>query len=619
MGDSLDPGLSRAIEEALQHPIPSALSAAIRAALSAWAPPPRLTVSEWAGQYRYLSPEASAESGLWRNARAPHLVAPMDALSPYHPAERVVCKFSSQSGKTEIALNFIGFIMDCDPGPILAIQPNITPMGERFSKQRIAPMLRDCPTLAAKMGKSKARDSQNTILEKQFFGGFLFVGGANSPAGLASMPIRYFIGDEINRWEATKEGDPKTLARKRMQTYRVRRASKELLVSSPTYDDLGISEEYDACSQQWEWRLVCEHCGESQFPRLKHFHWPKGNTEEIEYVCAHCGGIHSIGIEDRVKANGKWVCVKNGKPSSIGYYMNQWASPFARWDDTAGEWEDAGDDPAKQQAVVNTVFAEGWSGEGDKIETNNLSARAEDWGDTVPSDVLCITIAADVQGDRKEAEVVGWGRNWESWSLGYFVLPGDPTIQDDWGDLLELYRETWTTADGRVLRPVAMCIDSSAYSQHVYEFVKGCKDQRIIPIKGDDGLTRDAIKGTRVERMRRAAKRMRDGKPPEILGVDGLKLTLYHYLQAQPGQPGYCHFPKGREEDYYKQLTGERLVTIKEKGKKAERRWIRVHSAVEGLDCRIYNMGALLLSGFDLSRTATKISASDIAKSMGTF
>lgn len=586
----------------------AAMERAIAALRAAWAPPPRITPSEWAERYRVLSPEASAEPGGWHNARAPHLVAPMDALGPYHPAERVVCKFSSQVGKTEVMLNFIGFVMDCDAGPILAIQPNVTPMGERFSKQRIAPMLRDCPSLAAKMGKSKARDSQNTILEKSFPGGLLFIGGANSPAGLASMPIRYFLGDEIDRWEITKEGDPKTLARKRMQTYRKRRASKELLVSSPTYDDLGISVEYDKCSQQYEWHLPCEHCGATQFPRLKHFVWDKGSPHSVKYVCEHCGGVHEKEIEDRVKAKGRWVCVKSGEPSSLGYYMNQWASPFARWDDTAAEWEEAGDDPAQQQAVTNTVFAEGWKGAGDQAEAHVLAQRAEaeGWDGSVPTGVLCVTIGADVQGDRKEAEVVGWGRDFESWSLGYFVLPGDPTIDTDWDDLLDLYRETWTTADGRILRPVAMAIDSGAYSSHVYDFVKRCKDQRIIPIKGDDGLGRDAIKGTRVERMRRAAKRLKDGKPPELLGVDGIKLTLYHRLNSHIGQPGYCHFPVGREDEYYMGLTSGRLITVKEKGKKVRRQWIRAHDHDEELDCRVYSTGALLLSGFDLSKPAEK-------------
>ncbi len=226
-----------------------------------WRPPPRLSVSEWAGRYRFLSPEASAEPGLWNNARARHLIEPMERLNPHSQTERVVLKFSSQSAKTEFLLNFIGYVIDLDPGPILAIQPNVTPMGEAFSKDRVKPMLRDSPTLAAKIGAAKGRTSAQTITHMVFPAGHLTIAGANSPAGLASRPIRYLLCDELDRWEITKEGDPLLLARKRLQTFRARRTAKELIVSSPTYDDIGICAEYARCTQQWEWHLSCQHCG----------------------------------------------------------------------------------------------------------------------------------------------------------------------------------------------------------------------------------------------------------------------------------------------------------------------------------------------------------------------
>lgn len=577
----------------------SAILAAYRAA---WAPPPRLLVSEWAEQYRWLSPEASAEAGPWRNIRAPYLVQPMDAMSPHHEAERVVCRFSSQTGKTEIILNFVGYVIDCDPGPILAIQPNLTPMGEAFSKDRIAPMLRDSPTLKDKTGTAKARASASTITHKTFPGGHLTIAGANSPAGLASRPIRYLVCDELDRWEATKEGDPLSLARKRMQTFRARRASKELVVSSPTYDDVGISVEYGKCSQQWEWHMRCLHCGEHQFPRIRHFHWQPGEPRTVRYVCEHCGAEHGLADADRVKATGFWHCAQDGEPSTLGFWMNQWASSFARWDDTVAEWLEAQGDPGQMQAVTNTALCLGWEGEGEKIEPHKLSSRAEDWGDTVPAEVVAITIGADVQGDRIEAEVVAWGPDMESWSVAYEVLPGEPTESGVWDDLLDLYRQEWRTVDGRAVKVAAMCVDSGAYTQHVYEFVKRTHTRTIIPIKGASGMERDQIAGDRRQRLKRTARRARWGKPAEILGVDAIKRTIYHHLSAAPEAVGYCHFPAGRSDEYYLQLTGERLVVVSHRGKRSERRWVPIHPAVEALDCRAYAYAALLLAEVDLSR-----------------
>ena len=565
----------------------------------AWRPPPRLSVAEWADQYRYLSPEASAEPGLWSNSRAPHLLEPMDRLSPYSATERVVLKFSSQSGKTEAILNFVGYIVDLDPGPILAIQPNVTPMGEAFSKDRVKPMLRDSPTLATKIGTAKGRTSAQTITHMVFPSGHLTIAGANSPAGLASRPIRYLVCDELDRWEVTKEGDPLLLARKRLQTFRARRTAKELIVSSPTYDDLGICAEYARCTQQWEWHLACLHCGTTQFPKLEHFQF-ETDPRQLRYVCKACGALHTLEDADAVKATGRWVCVKAGAEESVGYWFNQWASPFARWDDTAAEWLEAGNDPARKQAVVNTVFAEHWEGEGEKIEPSLLSQRGEDWGEAVPARVMAITLGCDVQGDRLEVETIGWGPNLESWSLAYDVLPGEPTSGEVWEDLLDLYRLAWGKADGSALRPVALCVDSGAYTQHVYSFVKRAHERGIVPVKGVSGMERDQLAGDRRQRLKRVAQRMRDGRPPEILGVDSIKRTIFHYLSAAPGNTGYCHFPTGRSEEYYLQLTGERLMALNQRGKRPERRWVPIHQAVEALDCRVYGYAALLLSGLDL-------------------
>lgn len=568
----------------------------------AWDPPPRLLVSEWADAYRQLSPEASAEHGQWRNTNAPHLVSPMDALSPYDQAERVVCMFSSQSGKTEIALNMIGYIIDMDPGPIMAIQPNVKPMGEAFSKDRINPMFRDSPTLAAKIGNLKARTSAQTITHKTFPGGHLTIAGANSPAGLASRPIRYLMADELDRWEVTKEGDPLLLARKRQQTFRARRRSKELIVSSPTYDDIGISAEYAACSQTWEWHLACMHCGETQMPGIAHFSWDDRDPRTARYACTRCGGIHGLDDEHRTKAAGRWVCTKDDGRDSVGYWFNQFASPFARWDDTVAEWLDAQGDAAKMQVVTNTVFAEGWEGAGEKIEPHALSARAEVYAHEAPEGVHAITLGADVQADRIEVEVVGWAPNRESWSLDYKVLPGEPTSEDVWDDLLDLYRTTYKHPAGAILSPVSMCVDSGAFTQHVYEFVKRARDRGIIPIKGVSGMTRDQIDMDTRARHKRMAKRLRDGKPPEILGVDSIKRTVFQYLGADIGKAGYCHFPTGRSDEYYAQLTGERLVPVHVRGRRPERRWKPIHPNVEVLDCRVYAYAALLLYGVDRLR-----------------
>ena len=175
-------------------------------------PPPDTTVSQWADENRRLSSESAAERGEWRTDRAPYQRAIMDALSPSHPCEQVVLMSGAQLGKTSILENFIGYIIDLDPGPLLLVQPREADC-EAFSKDRLAPMLRDCATLRGKIAEARSRDSNNTILHKKFTGGSITMSAASSPAGLAMRSIRYCLLDEVDRYPASagSEGDPVNL------------------------------------------------------------------------------------------------------------------------------------------------------------------------------------------------------------------------------------------------------------------------------------------------------------------------------------------------------------------------------------------------------------------------
>src|SRR5664280_2857410 len=103
---------------------PPALQDIINRTLAALAPPPTLTVSEWADRERRLSPEASAEPGQWETSRAEYLRGVMDSLSDPTVTLVVVAK-GSQIGYTEALNNVLGFYIDQDPAPVLVIQPTV--------------------------------------------------------------------------------------------------------------------------------------------------------------------------------------------------------------------------------------------------------------------------------------------------------------------------------------------------------------------------------------------------------------------------------------------------------------------------------------------------------------
>jgi hypothetical protein len=108
-------------------------------------PDSELTVSEWADQYRFLSSESAAEHGKW--ATLPFQREPFDSMGDQR-VYRVVIKSATQMLKTETILNGIGYFAHQDPGPMLVLQPRDAD-AKAFSKERIAPMIRDTPALTA--------------------------------------------------------------------------------------------------------------------------------------------------------------------------------------------------------------------------------------------------------------------------------------------------------------------------------------------------------------------------------------------------------------------------------------------------------------------------------------
>src|SRR5579862_5708367 len=90
--------------------LPITMILTIREGMRIAAPPPDLTVSEWADRNRKLSPESSAEPGQWRTERAEYQRGIMDSFND-PSVEQVVIISSAQVGKTEILNNVVGYFI----------------------------------------------------------------------------------------------------------------------------------------------------------------------------------------------------------------------------------------------------------------------------------------------------------------------------------------------------------------------------------------------------------------------------------------------------------------------------------------------------------------------------
>ncbi len=140
-----------------------------RRAYQAFQPPKKLSLSEWADENAFLSAESSAEGGRWRTL--PYQKGIMDAITDPE-IEQVTVMKSARVGYSKILNHVIAFHIHQDPAPIMLVQPTIED-AQGYSKEEIAPMLRDTPCLKGLVSEAKAKDGANTILQKQFPGGTL--------------------------------------------------------------------------------------------------------------------------------------------------------------------------------------------------------------------------------------------------------------------------------------------------------------------------------------------------------------------------------------------------------------------------------------------------------------
>lgn len=557
-------------------------------------PPPALTLSEWADKYRMLSAESSAEPGRWHTDKAPYQREIMDAIGDPH-VRKVVIMSAAQIGKTDaFILNTIGYYMDYAPAPMLVMQPTLD-MGQAFSKDRLAPMLRDTPELRDKVD-TKSRYSGNTILKKNFPGGHITIVGANSASGLASRPIKVLLADEVDRYppSAGTEGDPLSLAQKRQTTFWDK---KTVIVSTPVIKgDSRIETEYNQSTRE-EWHVPCPVCGHYQPLMWGGVKFNKDDlSAPVEYVCERCGVISGEYEWKKAGQRGKFVA-ENPSAEARGFHLNTLASTFCGWSEIVEKFMIANKqleqgNPEDMKVWVNTELGETWEEQGEQIENGDLLSRREVYEAEVPDDVLVLTAGVDTQDDRFEVEVVGWGEGKESWGIRYQKIYGDLLKEQVWNDLDAFLQSSFYKKDGTEMRILASCVDSGGHHPDaVYSFCKERFHRRVFAIKGKGGAE--------VPYIRNPSTNNRVKAPLFIIGVDTGKALLYQRLRHGKKGPNYCHFPMteeaGYDEQYFRGLTSEKLVKRFRKGRMTTM-WVlkeKNFKRNEPLDLRNYATAAL--------------------------
>lgn len=572
-------------------PLPTTRAALYRGLLRACRARPVTTVSDWADRHRVLSSKASGEPGPWRTSRTPYLREVMDTLSASSPVQRVVMMFGAQIGKTEAGLCWLGYVMHHSPAPMLVVVPTLE-VRKRWVKQRLDPLIAETPVLLDLIG-ARRRDATNAEDMKDFPGGMLVIGGANSAASLASMPIRYVLCDEVDRfpWEVGTEGDPLGLIDERTKTFPRR---KVMLVSTPTVKGMSrIESEYEK-SDQRQYHVPCPHCGEMQVLRWRHDDGTYGlvhskATGAVRYVCRACGALIDEHHKPDMLARGVWI-PRHPERAVRGYQLSGLYSPIGlgfTWAELWAKWEDAHGDTANLKRFVNTTLAETWEEKGDSIADVALIARLEQYPERLP--IRLLTTFTDVQKDRLETTLVGWGMGEEAWVLEHVIHDGDTAAVGVWEDLAEYLEDK---------APARAGIDSGYNTSMVYAF---CERRKwAIPTKGVTGMGRPLIEDER-RRRQRLRHRRKKGAYVEPLGVDQGKALVYSRVKLTVPGPGYVHFPQQADfdDEYFAQLAAEKLVT-KVRGSRPIQEWVQTRPRNEALDCLVGAFAMMRLSGKDL-------------------
>jgi phage terminase large subunit GpA-like protein len=576
----------------------------------------QMSVAEWSDVHRFLASSASAEPGPWRTERTPYLREIMDCLSPQSPVEKVIFMKGAQIGGTEAGNNWIGYVIHHTPGPMLAVQPTLD-MSKRWSKQRVAPLIESSPVLRDRVKEARAKDSGNTLQSKEFPGGILVITGANSAAGLRSMPVRFLFLDEVDAYDSDVdgEGDPIRLASQRTLTFANR---KIFLVSTPTVQGVSRIEREFQQSDQRRYFVPCPCCGHKQWLQFERLRWEKGQPETVHYLCEGCEQPFEERHKTKFLAEGEWRATAEPlHPGVAGFHINGLYSPLGwlSWSEIARQWEAAQGNDAALKTFKNTVLGETWQERGEAPDWKRLADRKDDyWLGTVPPDVAFLTAGIDIQRDRIEAHIWGWGRGLKSWLVDVRIYNGSTASEEVWRELTGLLSETWKHPSGVPMQLSRLAIDTGdgMTTSTVYNWVRNVGDRRVIAIKGMRGFDRSApVNGPTFVDVNERGKKIRRGLQLWTVSVSVFKSETYRLLklekptaeETEAGEvypDGYIHIPNGTTDEWLKQLTAEQLVTVENRRTKFKTlEWQQLRERNEALDCRVYARAAAWRMGVD--------------------
>jgi phage terminase large subunit GpA-like protein len=586
---------------------------------SAWKagikPDPYLDFVEWANTHFRLTKESSVEPGKYRSSRTPWVEEILRELSPQSPTQEVVVIKPTQAGYTTLANIMLCSVAHLYPGPCMLVQPT-DDMVKKHSKKKLAPTVRAIPALKGIIKPVKSRDAGNTLLLKEFPGGSWTLTGSNSPVSARSDSIRYLILDDYDGFiqDAGGEGAPGNLFKKRTDAF----GSKKKIYINSTPTTKGVSNiegEWEE-SSQGHFCVPCPHCQEYQFlvfggkdaeHGIKFTRDDDGQITDVWYVCEHCQSRIEEWQKTDMLIHGKYVHEYPDRKKR-GFKTNSLYSPlgWVSWAQVVDEFLKAAKqmkqgDPRGMKVWTNTRMADVWEEAGDRPEWVKIKSRAESYQPLqIPTkEILLMSAGTDVQHNRLATSIYGWGKGEECWLIYHIEIAGDPMHADVWQQHDQLIGGTFRRADGVEMHILSCGVDAGDgnTTQAVRNYCR-TRAPKVFALKGASTPGRPVLGLPTKQDLTWKGEKIEGGIELWPIGTDTAKSTLYARFNVTDPGPGRIHTYIGLDDEFYEQITAEKLVTRWVKGYPVKE-WhnVRGNKRNEALDTWVYAYAAAIRAG----------------------
>lgn len=534
-------------------------------------PPPKMSTATWIESNVHLPASGAALPGRMR--LYPYQRGWADAFDDPAITTVTILK-SARVGYSAMLQGIIAASVANAPAPLILLRP--TQDDARRGAVDLEQVFDASPSLRGLLSNDPS--DRSTMYDRRFPGGSLKFTAARAPRNLRDITAKVLLADEVDAYEATDEGDALALAIMRTTTYRDR---KILIGSTPVFDSGPVCRSYEK-SDKRIWEVPCPSCGEFTEIRFVDLRWEHDDPSTTHWVCPSSGCVVTEDHQPSMIAGGRWRATAPEVIGHAGFRINALSSPHPnqRWSALVAEFLEKRTSPETLQTYTNTVLAEPWRvADGEGLDEEGLASRREPFGlDRLPAEVLVLTCGVDVQADRLEAVVMGFGRDDAIFVLAHEVFYGPVESQPPWVELDSFLKQSWSHPLGGSIRLDCTFVDSGYRPDIVTAFTRPRASRRIYASKGVPGFSQPVC------------HQSKNQKYLWLPGTDVGKARLFNRLERP--NCGGIRWSDSLESVFFEQLASERLVKTMRAGV-AHPQFLRIPGRdAETLDCVVYAWAA---------------------------